>query len=278
MTNENESFWPRLKKELENYFFSFLRNLTFYILCWGIGGYLLYQSSIRMKLDDEKTITTQILFLLLVSIFLLLLPFTKKIKFLNVFEIEREIKETKQEVKDFKSEIRQSFSILTNSVSASIGNMNNQITVQVPGVETLKKANKAIEEKGHYKDHISFQDIKEQLSISEDEDTIMALAKTRIKIEALLREILNKRINYDDSHSNMKFLGLNDLYKQFTKQYPNLRYLTRTFKYVQQVCNAAIHGLQISFGQAEEALELGTRIIRELEFIRDKDVENIHTD
>jgi hypothetical protein len=96
----------------------------------------------------------------------------------------------------------------------------------------------------------------------------MSLARTRIKIESLLREILNKRVVFPDSSNNMKFLSLNDLYKQFTKEYPQQRYLTNTFKYVQQVCNAAIHGLNISFGQAEEALELGTRIIKELEFIK----------
>lgn len=274
MTEVKDDFWTRLKKELGNNFFNFLRQFPFYAICWTIGFYLLRQSAIRISLDDEKTITTQLLFLLLFSIFLILLPFAKKMKFLNVFEIEREIKETKQEVKDFKSEIRQSLSVLTNSLNASIGNMHNQVTVQVPGIETLKKANKVIEEKGQYKDDISFQDIKEELSISEDEDTIMALAKTRIKIETLLREILNKRTVYPDNSSNMKFLSLNDLYRQFTKEYPQQRYLTHTFKYVQQVCNAAIHGLNISFGQAEEALELGTRIIKELEYIRDNVGQN----
>lgn len=277
MTEIKDDFGTRLKKELENILFNFLRQLPFYAICWSIGFYLLQQSAIRISLDNEKTITTQLLFLLLFSIFLILLPFAKKMKFLNVFEIEREIKETKQEVKDFKSEIRLSLSVLTNSLNASIGNMHNQVTVQVPGIETLKKANKVIEEKGQYKDEISFQDIKEELSISEDEDTIMALAKTRIKIETLLREILNKRTIYPDNSSNMKFLSLNDLYKQFTKEYPQQRYLTHTFKYVQQVCNAAIHGLNISLGQAEEALELGTRIIKELEYIKDNAGQTVYS-
>jgi hypothetical protein len=163
MTDLNENFWDKLKKELEKNFFNFLRQFPFYIICWSIGFYLLRQSAIRISLDNIHTITTQLLFLLLFSIFLILLPFTKKIKFLNVFEIEREIKETKQEVKDFKSEIRQTLSVLTNSLNASIGNMHNQVTVQIPGIDTLKKANKIIEEKGHYKENISFQDIKEEL-------------------------------------------------------------------------------------------------------------------
>lgn len=265
---EREKFKVRLARETEELFFKLLPQIPLYLICWGIGFSLLFKSSNRWTMDNEKTLTTQLSFIFLLSIFLILIPLVKSIKFLNVFELEREIKETKEEVKDFKGEIRQSLSLLSNSLNASIGNMNNQITVHVPGVDTLRKANKFVEEKGHYKDDISFEDIREELSISDDEDTIMALAKTRIKIEGLLREILNKRTVYPGDSSQMKFLGLNDLYREFTRQYPRQRYLSHSFKYVQQICNAAIHGMSISIGQAEEALELGARIIKELEYIK----------
>ncbi len=267
MTEVKTTFKDRFKKEIEDHLFNLIKQIPFLIISWGIGGYILYQCSIRLNLSDEKTLTTQLIFLFLLSIFLILLPFVKKMKFLNVFELERDIKETKQEVKDFKTEIRQTMNIMSSSISTSIGNMHNQVTVQIPGIETLKKANRFVEEKGQFKDNISFDDIREELSISEDEDTIMSLAKTRIKIESLLREILNKRTSFPDKSNNMKFLSLNDLYRQFTKEYPTQRYLTHSFTYVQQICNAAIHGMNISFGQAEEALELGARIIKELEFI-----------
>lgn len=268
--SDDKKFRDKFKEEVEKHFFKLLPQIPLYLICWGIGFYLLRQSAIRWSLDNEKTLTTQLSFIFLLSIFLILIPLVKTIKFLNIFELEREIKETKEEVKDFKTEIRQSLSLLSNSLNASIGNMNNQITVHVPGVETLKKANRIVEEKGNFKD-ISFDEIREELSISDDEDTIMSLAKTRIKIESLLREILKKRTTFPNDSNEMKFLGLNELYKQFTRVNPQQRYLTHSFKYVQQICNAAIHGMNISLGQAEEALELGARIIKELEFIKEKE-------
>lgn len=271
--SEEKKFKDKLQEELEKIFFKLLPNLPLYIICWGIGFYLLRQSAIRWSLDNEKTLTTQLAFIFLLSIFLILIPLVKTIKFLNIFELEREIKETKQEVKEFKTEIRQSISMLTNSLNASIGNMNNSVTVHIPGVEQLRKANKTMEEKGFVKEDVSYQDIKEELSINDDEDIIMSLAKTRIKIESLLREILNKRTNFPTSNKNMKFMGLNELFRQFINQNPKYKYLSNSFKYVQQICNGAIHGLNISLGQAEEALELGTRIIKELEFIKDSETE-----
>jgi len=263
-----KKFKDLIIEKLQEAILKLLSQLSLYLICWGIGFYLLVQCSKRLSFDDKTSLTTQLSFLFLLSIFLILIPIVKSIKFLSVFELEGEIKEAKEEVKDFKGEIRQSLSLLSNSLNASIGNMNNQITVHVPGVETLRKANKFVEEKGHYKENISFDDIREELSISDDEDTIMSLAKTRIKIESLLREILDKRTEYPNKMTQMKFLGLNELYKQFTKFYPQQKYLSHSFRYVQQICNAAIHGMTISFQQAEEALELGARIIKELEYIK----------
>ena len=272
--SSEKSFKQKLVEELEKHIFKIISSLPLYLICWGIGFYLLYQSAIRWSLDNEKSLTTQLSFVFLLSIFLILIPLVKSIKFLNIFELEKEIKKTKEEVKDFKTEIRQSISLLTNSLTASIGNMNNNVTVHIPGVEQLRKANKTIEERGYVKEDISFQDIKEELSINDDEDTIMALAKTRIKIESLLREILNKRTNLINANKSIKFMGLNELFKQFTNQNPKYKYLNNSFRYVQQICNAAIHGLNISLGQAEEALELGTRIIKELEYIKESGTDN----
>jgi hypothetical protein len=269
MNEKDIKFQDKLKKIFEDSLLKLFPKLPLLIICWGIGFYLLRQSSLRWSIDDEKTLTTQLAFIFLLSIFLILIPLVKSIKFLNIFELEREIKETKEEVKDFKIEIRQSFSMLTNSLNASIGNMNNNVTVHIPGVKQLRKANKTIEQKGQYKDDISLEEIKEKLSISDDEDTVMALAKTRIKIESLLREILNKRTDYPKEEKPMKFLGLTHLFKQFTSTNTDLKYLDSSFGYVLQICNAAIHGLNISSEQAKEALELGTRIIRELEYFKE---------
>lgn len=263
---EETSFRNKLQSELEGHFFKLIPNIPLYIICWGIGFYLLRQSAIRWSLDDEKSLTTQLSFIFLLSIFLILIPLVKSIKFLSVFELEREIKEAKQEVKDFKTEIRQSVSLLTNSLNASIGNMNNNVTVHIPGVEQLREANKKIDEFGNYKDKISFKDVKEQLSINDDEDLIMALARTRIKIETLLREITGPNVDMKNQNPN----GINELFRIFLLKNPDNGFLKDSFRYVLRICNAAIHGMDLSYVQAEEAIELGIRIIKELEVVRNE--------
>lgn len=260
--SSEKKFKEKFKEELEKHFFKFLSNLPLFVICWCIGFYLLYQCAIRWSLDNEKTLTTQLNFVFLLSIFLILIPLVKSIKFLNIFELERELKETKEEVKDFKTEIRQSISLLTNSINASIGNMHNNVTVHIPGADQLREANRKIDEHGNFKDRISFKDVKEQLSINDDEDTIMALAKTRIKIETLLREITN------EPNSQKNPTGLNELFKVFLSKYPEYGFLKDSFRYVLRICNAAIHGMDLSYMQAEEAIELGIRIIKELEFTK----------
>jgi hypothetical protein len=266
--NQEKSFWEKLKFLFEKSFFELLPQIPLYIICWGIGFYLLIKSSLNWSLDNLESLTTQLSFIFLLSIFLILIPLVKSIKFLNVFEIEKQIKETKEEVKDFKTEIRQSVSLLTNSVNASIGNMNNNVTVHIPGAEQLREANRKIDEHGNYKDRISFKDVKEQLSINEDEDTIMALAKTRIKIETLLREITNS------TNSQRNPIGLNELFKIFLSKHPEYGFLKDSFRYVLRICNAAIHGMDLSYMQAEEAIELGIRIIKELEFIKNENIKD----
>lgn len=53
------------------------------------------------------------------------------------------------------------------------------------------------------------------------EDIIMALARTRIKIEGLLRKALDKRNDVSGmSNTNIKFLGLNSLFQKYVQIKP----------------------------------------------------------
>ena len=269
---DDKKFIDKLKEELEKLFFNFLSNIFLYAICWGIGFYLLINSSMKWNINNEKSLTTQLAFLFLLSIFLILIPLVKSIKFFNIFELEKEIKQTKDDIKDFKTEIRQSVSLLTNSVNASIGNMHNNITVQMPGTKQLKEANRKIDEHGSYKEKVSFNDVKEQLSITDDEDIIMALARTRIKIETLLREVTGPTLDTKNRNPN----GTNDLFRLFVSKYPEYGYLKDSFRYVLRICNAGIHGTDLSYNQAQEAIDLGFRIIKELEFAKQERIENFN--
>ena len=86
-----------------------------------------------------------------------------------------------------------------------------------------------------------------------------------------MRKILKKRTPISEStNQEIKFLTLSKLFRLLTTEYPNFEQYHHSFKYVQSVCNAAIHGQKVSYGQAQEALQLGIIIINEL-----KEIEKI---
>ena len=105
----------------------------------------------------------------------------------------------------------------------------------------------------------------------EDEDIMVALVKTRIRMEGILRKILGKQ-KYAKIREGkpVKYLGLYSLFMMFinsNKSYSNLK---EPFKYVNQIYNAAAHAQIVSIDQANEALEIGTRLIAILQDYLDK--------
>lgn len=240
-------------------------SFSFIIIVWTIGFYTLRQSAKHIDLDKPDEIHLIHLMFLGIAFFFILLPFIKTIKISKYLELERYIKETKEEVKDFKTEIRQSVQMLSTSITASIGNLNNQVTINLPGTDELKQEIEKLKQQSTQTNSKQLSEIKEELLLDEDDDIIMALARTRIKLEGLLRKALNKRQTIANTpKTDIKFLGLNSLFQQYVQINPKFKDFQNSFRYVQEICNAAVHGQKVSKGQADEALQLGALIIREL--------------
>lgn len=254
-----------MEQRFKKYWEEIEQNLPFIIIVWSIGFYTLRQTAKNINLDKPNDIHLVHLIFLGVSFVFILLPFFKTIKIGKYLELERNIKEAKAEVKDFKNEIRQSVQMLSTSVTASIGNLNNQVTINLPGTDELKQEIEKLKLQSKQKDPKRLVEIKDELLLDEDDDVIMALARTRIKIEGLLRKALNKRPKtISTQKTDIKFLGLNSLFQQYILINSNFIGFQNSFRYVQQICNAALHGQKVSRGQADEALQLGALIIREL--------------
>ncbi len=254
-------------KKISEYWSKIEASIPFIIIVWTIGFYILNKVTKYINLDNPDKIHKIHLLFLMMAFFFILLPFFKTIKIGNYLEIERNIKETQEDVKNFKSEVRQSIQMLSSSVTASIGNMNNHVTFNIPGMEDMKKEIRKFKNQPAYTSSSQLTEIKEELLL-EDDDITMALARTRIKLEGLLRTALNKKTNI--TNPEVKFLGLNSLFKQFVDLNPRFRDFKNPFRYVQEVCNAAIHGQRVPIEQAEEALLLGAYIIGEL----NKEIDN----
>jgi len=251
---------------MKKYWDKLLPNLPFIIIVWSIGFYTLRQSTKQFNLDKPQDIHNMHLLFLGISFFFILLPFIKTIKIGKYFELERNIKETKEEVKEFKSEIRQSIQMLSTSVTASIGNLNNQITVNLPGNEELRQEIVKLQKQDNQNNQAKLTDIKDELLVDEEDDIAMALARTRIKMETLLRKSLNKRQSIAGTKTtDIKYLGLNSLYKEYMKVNPKAEKNYISFKYFLEIGNAAVHGQKISRKQAESALQIGALILMTLD-------------
>ena len=198
--------------------------------------------------------------IVILFLFFLFLPFFTKIKIGKLLELEREVKNTKEEVQDFKSEVRNSLSVISTNVN-TIGGFSNQLTVNLPNPSEIRGVRKEVENNTPKMKTDEKQDDLEQ--ILQREDPALALAWTRIEIERLLRMVLGRDLKtwYAQSTADVKFATLPQLFEAFIKKYPGYQYLRDAFRYVTQVCNAAIHAQFVSGDQAREALGLGGQVI-----------------
>ncbi len=234
------------------------------LISWLFSAYFLI--SFHLNVNLSQPVPTMYYLFLVLGVSLAFLPFMSKIKIGTLLELERQIKETKNEVKDFKEETRQMLSIISTNVN-TIGNLSNTININLPKMGQLSQAKEAFVQQSDPETLQESEKIRDELSL-ESEDTILALAKTRIKLELLLRKILGKRIKSVSGDSkDIKYTSFGQLYRRFLKEYPEHTSLESSFAYVGQICNAAIHAQRVSEGQASEALDLGAKLIAFLDKI-----------
>lgn len=225
--------------------------VSFYFFCGFIRGVGFPPSKI-LSVGDALYVFLWLLFLFL--------PFFSRIRIGKFLELEREVSKAKEEMRDFKTDVRNSMSILSTTVN-TIGRMTNQVTVNIPGLAELREARQIVEAKAPVETRQTASRV-EEIIIDQSEDSTLALAKTRIDIERLLREGLGKKTSLaQGTEDPVKYAGINQLFNLFVSQHREFEYLRKPFRYVTQVCNAAIHAQRVSDDQAQEALALGAQVI-----------------
>lgn len=232
-------------------------------LSWLVSFYFLFGFCANVGFPpDRKLLIGDALFVALWLIFLFL-PFFSKIKIGSIVELERQVQQNKDELREFKAEVRNSVSVLSTNVN-TIGGMTNQVTVNMPGLTQLREAKQMVDEKSSEETKQSAERIETRIAL-QSEDPTLALAKTRIDIERLLRNYVGKRPTTSHVDEPTRFAGINQLFQIFLAQNEEFTYLIQPFRYVTQICNAAIHAQRVSDEQAQEALALGAQIIAVLE-------------
>ncbi len=64
-----------------------------------------------------------------------------------------------------------------------------------------------------------------------------------------------------------KFLSVRSLFREFIKMFPKYSGMYSSFDFILIVSNAAIHGQNISQGNAHEALQMGFKMLDELKTV-----------
>lgn len=227
---------------------------------WLVSFYFLAGFVADVGCPPKPEIKTGHVLFLLAWLFFLFLPFFKRIKIGRFLELEREVEKAKVELKEFKDEVRTNLSLISTNVN-TIGNLSNQITVNLPGLADIEEFKRRLDEKTSAPAKEEVQQIRDEL-VLDGEDMVMALARTRIRIEHLLRKTLGKRTTVSEFRDKpIRFLTLQQMFRLFLREHHEYTHLEQPFSYVVQVCNSAIHAQRVPQSQADEALDIGARII-----------------
>jgi hypothetical protein len=236
---------------------------AFPLLSWIVAAYFLVGFLRRSAFPPDFSVGTSAL--AIPALLFLFFPFFKKIKIGKLFELEREVEKAKRELSDFKSEVRSTLSVLSTNVN-TIGGMSNQITVNIPALAQLQQARQDVAAAIPAKAKREAEKAESRIIRQSDDDKTMALARTRIDIERTLREALGKQTYFPPERvDSINYASISRLFAMAAEVYPTLPSLQKAFKYVNQVCNAAIHGQRVSDQQADEALALGAEILAALQ-------------
>ena len=242
------------------------RRLLFYT-SWTLGVFILVlflEMLLVCKIDVCKIISNPYFFflMLLLVIILFLFPFIRRLKIGKLIEIERDIRETREEIKDFKQEIRQTLTLISN-----LSNVMNVYNVTPGERKEAMKAKQEIINTSNSKLISESEKIKNEFSLMDGEDVNLSLARTRMRIEYLLRIILKKTLIRKNLKKDVKYMSVRRLLDLFFLEYPNHENLRPAFDFVITMANAAVHAQKIPESQASEALDLGSNLIAILEKI-----------
>lgn len=227
---------------------------------WLVSFYFLFGFILDVGFPPKLDISAGHVFFAALWLFFLFLPFFRRVKIGRFLELERELEQTKAELREFKSDVRNNLAVISTNIN-TIGNLSNQVTVNVPGVADLAEIRTRLDQLTRPGTQEEAREIRNEVAAIDGEDQIMALARTRIKIESLLREIMGKQtVMPPDGRTTVKFMSLSQLTRMFFDRYPHHRNLEEPLQYVLRICNAAIHAQRVSQAQADEALEIGSRV------------------
>lgn len=230
-------------------------------MSWLLAFYFLIAFHLKCGFPPDLPVSASEMTFLVSGIFFILLPFFNKIRIPKIIELERTVQETKKELKTFQEHTSNMLAVISTSINTI--NNSNTTNIILPPRQDYVEAKRELDAAASSPSRDSIQKIEEKL-VFDDEDRIIALARLRMKLEVLLRELLINITPEDRRDARrvvLQRLSLRRLFDEFQEHSTGYEHLSRSIQYVSQVCNAAIHGQFISPEKADEALEMGAKIL-----------------
>ena len=235
------------------------------VLSLFIAGYFIWAFHLHVGFPPTDPLSPAAITYLAVFIFFVVLPFAQRLKLGRLIEFEAKVEQVRTDVKEVRTETREAISTVSaalNTISASVNTMSQNVTVNLR--EEAQVAREELSATLSTPDSTSQeQDIQEHLE-ADDADVNLALARLRMDLERELRRILGNFAAEASSGTRGKFLSARALFRRLGTIEKRYKTMQRSFDYVIEACNAAIHGRQIPRDIAREIIDIGLRIFREL--------------
>jgi len=229
------------------------------VVCWTLAVYFFTSANIGVYLGNDRTSIN--LLLNAFAVFLFLIPFAKSLSLGSLLKFESSVEKIESDIRDIRTTTQNISAIQASIVSNISHHFAQNLTFNLPALSEARKAERELD-KGS-KTSTQYDDRIEKYIGDGLSDPNVALAKLRMDLEHRLRIILNLQTSLGDP-IDAKFRALRSLWEEFFKKFPDKRFMGEAFAYVNDVCNAAIHGQIVPREHAEEALSVGFRLLDEL--------------
>ncbi len=247
---------------------SWLKSNSLSVVSRLFAVYFIWAFHIHVGLPPTRPLTHTAAAYLALFIFFFVLPFAQRLKLGKIIEFEAKVEQVRADIKEVRTETRELISTMSVAVNAISASMNQSVVVNVAALEEERVVAREQLSSALAESPDLTREERENLEYlrADKSDIHYALARLRMDLERELRRILGKRLEADDpSRMRGRFLSARSLFQRLGSAIPRYKNMGDSFKYLLQVCNAAIHGQRIPENIAHDAIDIGFRILRELE-------------
>ena len=234
---------------------------------WLVAGYFVWALHLHVGFPPGMPLTPTAATYLMLAVMFIVLPYAQRLKVGKLIEFEAKMEQVQADVKEVRTETRELVTTASALATVISVNANQNVVVNVPSVEDAKVArSELLSAAAHSPEPDNQERTMLEYMGAGDSDVHYALARLRMDLERQLRRVLGKRMESDDpTKMRGRFLSARFLFRKLAAARPRYLQMQASFNYLLEVCNAAIHGQRVRQDVVYEAMDMGLRLLRELE-------------